>query len=69
MLTSDSFSERMITSANFLVETHWFHLNDEITDEMIVLRMNKTFMKRVITKKAFSSRIFGSILSDESAKV
>ena len=34
-LTSESFSERMISVANLLVDTHRLHLNGEIIDKMI----------------------------------
>ena len=45
------------------------HLNDEMIDKMIVLRVNKRLMERVRTKKAFSSAMFSNILSDESASL
>ena len=53
MLTSDIFSERVTSAANLLVETHWLHLNDEMIDNIIVLRMSKRFMERVRAKKDF----------------
>ena len=59
----------MASAANLLVDTHWLHLNDEMTDKMIFLRVNKRLMERVRTKKAFSSVMFGNILSDESTHV
>ena len=34
-LTSDSFSERMISVANLLFDTCRLHLNDEMIDKMI----------------------------------
>ena len=52
-LTSESFSERMKSVHNLLVNTHRIHLDDEMTDKIIVLRMSKRFMERVRTKKAF----------------
>ena len=69
VLTSDSFSERMTSASNVLVDTYWLHLHDEMTDKMILLCVSKRFMEIVRTKKYFSSEIFSSILSDESPKV
>ena len=69
VLTSESFSERIISTANLLVETHRLHLNDDMIDRIIVLRMNKRFMERVRSKNIFSSVMFGNIMSGESAKV
>ena len=69
VLTSESFSERMISIANLLVETHWLHLNDKMIDKLIVLRMSKRFMERVGSKNVFSLVMFGNVLSHESAKV
>ena len=69
VLTSESFSERMISTANLLVDTHHLHLNDGMIDKLIVLRMNKRFMERVRSKKVFSSVMFDKILSNESEKV
>ena len=62
-------SERMTSAANLLVDTHRLHLNDEITDKVIVLRVNKIFMKIVRTKKAFSSVMYSNILSDKSTSL
>ena len=59
----------MINADNLLVDTNRLHLNDDIIDKLIVLRMNTRFMERVKSKKVFSSIMFGNILSDESAKV
>ena len=33
-LTSEIFSERMISAANLLVDTHHLYLNDEMIDKM-----------------------------------
>ena len=43
-LTSENFSERMISAANLLVDTHRLHLNDDMIDKIIFLRMNKKFI-------------------------
>ena len=69
VLTYKSFSERMISAANLLVDAHRLHLNDDMIDKLIILRMDKRFMERVRSKKVFSSIIIGNIESDQSAKV
>ena len=69
MLTSESFSERMISAANLLFDTHQLYLNDNTRDKLNVLLMNKRLMERVRSKKFFSSAMFGNIRSEESAKV
>ena len=69
MPTSESFSERMTSAVNLLIDTYRFHLNDEMIDKMIASRVSKRFMERVRTKYNFSSVMFGNILSDASAKV
>ena len=69
VLTSESFSQRMMSAANLLVDTRRLHLNNEMADKMITLHMSKRLMERVRTKNDFSSAMFGSILSDGSAKV
>ena len=35
-LTSERFSERMISLANLLLDTHRLHLNDDMIDKLIV---------------------------------
>ena len=69
VLTSESFSSRMISVANLLVDTHRLHLNYDMIDNLIVSRMNKRFIERFRSKTLFSSVMFGNILSDDSAKV
>ena len=56
----------MISVSNLLVDTNLLRLDDDHMHKMIVLLMNKRFMKRVRIKKTFSSVIFSNILSDES---
>ena len=68
-LTSESFSEIMISAANLLVGIHQLHLNDDMIDKLVVLRMNKRFIERVRSKKVFSSVMFVNIEPDQSAKV
>ena len=62
-LTSVSFSERMISAANLLIDTHQLHLNYYMIDKLTVLRVNKRFMEIVRSKKKYSV-MFGNILSD-----
>ena len=59
----------MISADNLLVDTYRIHLNDDIIDKLIVLRMNKRLMERVRSKREFSSVMFGNVLSDEISKV
>ena len=65
-LTSESFSERMISAANLLVTTHRLHLDHDHIDKMVVLRMNKRFMERVRRKEAFTSIAFKDVLVEET---
>ena len=69
VLTSESFSYAIIITANILVGIYWLHLNDDMIDKLIALRMNKRFVEKVRSKKVFSSVIFGNIESNESEKV
>ena len=57
-LTSDSFSERMISSTNVLVDTHHVNFGDDVIDKLIVLRMNKKFMGVMRSKTIFSTMKF-----------
>ena len=41
VLTSESFSERMISVENLLVDAHQIRLDNDNIDKMVVLRMNK----------------------------
>ena len=52
-LTSESFSERMVSVPNLLVDTHRLRLDDEHIDKMIVLCMSKRFVERARTKRRF----------------
>ena len=65
-LTSESFSERMISAANLLVTTHSLHLDHDHIDKVVVLRMNKRFMERVRRKEAFTSITFKDVLVEET---
>ena len=61
--TSESFSERIISAANLLAETHCTHLSHDNIGKMVVLRMIEKFMERVQRKKAFTSIEFQHVLS------
>ena len=62
-LTSEIFSERMISTLNLRIKTHRISLDYNDVDKIIVLRMNKKFMERVQRKEAFTSILFQDILS------
>ena len=64
-LTSESFSECMISAANLLVETHRISLVHDFIGNLIVLRMSKRFMESVTHKDAFTSIVFHDVFSDE----
>ena len=69
VFTSESFSERMISAANLLVDTHQLHSNDEMVDKLIALRVNKKFIYRIRSKNAISAMQFETIESNERAKL
>ena len=52
-LTSKSFSKRMASAANLLVDAHRLHLNDKMIDELIALCMDKKFMDRIRSNNVF----------------
>ena len=52
-LTSESFSERMTSSANLLVDAHRLKFGDDMIDELVVLNMNNKFMDRTRSKTTF----------------
>ena len=66
-LTSESFSEQMISAANLLVDTHRIRLHCYNIDKMVVLHASKRFMERLRRKEAFTSIVFHYVLSDENA--
>ena len=43
VLTLESFSERMISAANLIVDTYRLYLNDGMIDKRTVVLMNKRF--------------------------
>ena len=68
-LTSESFSEIIISAANLVVDIHWLHFNDDMIDKLIVLRANKKLMGIVHSKNVFSSMMFEKIESNKIVKV
>ena len=68
-LTSESFSERMISAATLLVDTYRLHLNDEMIDELIALRMSKKFVDRILSENSISTMQFEKIKSNKRAKL
>ena len=54
-LTSESFSERMISNANLLVDPHRLEFGDDMIDKLVVLRMSKKFMDRLRNNKAHAT--------------
>ena len=45
-LMSESFSERMISAVNLLVDDNRIRLGHDFIDDLIVSRMSKRFMER-----------------------
>ena len=68
-LTSESFSERMTSSANLLVDVHRLKFGDDATDELIVLRANKKFMDRMRSKTTFAIMTLETMDASERVKV
>ena len=66
VIALESFSEIMTSASNVLVDAHRLHLNDDMIDEMIILRMNKKFMERIRTQKYFSSVAFSESKEGEN---
>ena len=55
--------------ANLLVDSHRLHLNDDMIDKVIALRINKKFMDRIRSKKSVITMQFENIDSNKRAKV
>ena len=68
-LTSEIFLERMISSANLLVDTHRLKFGDDMIDKLIVLRMNNKFMDRMRSKTTFSTMTFETMDANKRIKV
>ena len=61
-LTSESFSENMMSASDLLVDAHRLDLDYYMVDKLIALHMNKRFMDRVRIK-FFSSIMFENVES------
>ena len=68
-LTSESFSERMMSAANLLVHTHRLRFGDDMIDKLIALRMNKKFMDKICSKNVFSTIQFENMDTNKRIKV
>ena len=68
-LTSESFSERMTSTDNILVDTHRLKFGDDTIDKLIVLRMNKKFMDRMHSKTPCSTMTFETMDANKRSKV
>ena len=68
-LTSESFSERMLSNVNLLVDPNRLKFGDDMIDKLIVLRMNKTFMDRLRNNKARVTMNFENMDSTARNKV
>ena len=68
-LTSESFFKWIASAANVHVDAHHARLDHDDIDNMVVLRMNKSFMERSRRKKAFTSIVFHCVLSDEDSSM
>ena len=68
-LNSESFSERMTSSANLLVNTHHLKFGDSVIDKLTLLRMNKKIMDRMRSKATFSTMTFETMDANKRIKV
>ena len=68
-LTLESFSERMTSCANLLVDAHRLKFGDDMIDKLVLLRMNKKFMDRMRCKTTFATMAFDTMGTNERRKV
>ena len=68
-LTSESFSKRMTSSANLLVDVHRLKFGNDVIDELIVLRINKKFMDKMRSKTTFATMTFETMDANKRIKV
>ena len=68
-LASESFSERMISCANLLVDAHRLKFGNEMIDKLVVLHMNKKFMCRMRSKTTFVTMAFDTMDLNKKIKV
>ena len=64
----ESFSERMASAANLLVDTHRLRFGDDMINKIVTLRMNKKFMDRIRSKNVFSTMQFENMDANKSVK-
>ena len=57
-LTLESFSERMMSANNLLIDVHRLHFGDDMISKLIVLRMSKKFMDIIRNETVFSTMQF-----------
>ena len=62
-LTSESFSERMISAENILLDKNLLRVYHASVDNMVVLRINKRLMERARYKYALSLIELQDVLS------
>ena len=67
VLTSKSFSKRIVIIENLLVETHSARLYHDNIDKLVALCMSKRFMEIALRKEAFNSIVIHDALLDEHA--
>ena len=63
------FSERIISSANLLVDAHRLKFVDDAIDKRIVLRMNKKLMDRMRSKTTFATMTFETMDANKKIRV
>ena len=68
-LTSESFSERMISNANLLVDPHRLKFGEDMIDKLAVLHINKKFVDRLRNDKAHATMNFENVDSTARNKV
>ena len=68
-LTSESFSERMISNANLLVDPHRLKFGDDMIDKLVLLRMNKKSMDRMRCRTTFANMAFDTMDARKRRKV
>ena len=68
-LTSESFSERMTSGANLLLDSCHLKFSDEMIDKLIVLRMSKKFIDRIRYKSTFATMAHDTMDANKRMKV
>ena len=68
-LTSESFSERMKSCANLLVDICRLKFGDNMIDKLVVLRMSKKSMDRMRCRTTFANMAFDTMNARKRRKV